>query len=322
MTPQAWLITGGAGYIGAHVADEFLAHGKDVVIYDSLYRGLESRIEYLRKKHRKEIPLVVADIRDTDKFEEALSTFRPYGIVHTAALKSVVESIEKPDEYFDVNYKATVELLEAAQRHGVKNFIFSSTAAVYSSPDSLELCREDASTAPISPYGSSKLMAESKVTEFISTLGNHGSSLRFYNVVGAANQALMDNSIANLVPLVLDRIRNGYAPLIYGDDYPTTDGTCVRDYVDVRDVAAAHLAVANSTAALPSAINIGSGKGASVREIIQLVLEGSGCSEISPVLSNRREGDSAFLCADVRLAASVLGFNAVYTLEESIRSLL
>jgi UDP-glucose 4-epimerase len=136
MTTQAWLITGGAGYIGAHVADEFLAHGKDVVIYDSLYQGLESRIEYLRKKHNKEIPLIVADIRDTTKLNEVLTTYKPYGIIHTAALKAVGESMEKPDEYLEVNYTATVELIESAKRHGVTRFIFSSTAAVYGSPDS------------------------------------------------------------------------------------------------------------------------------------------------------------------------------------------
>ena len=107
MTDQKWLITGGAGYIGAHIADEFLANGKDVIIYDSLYRGLESRIDYLRKKHKRDIPLIVADIRDINKFEEVISTYKLDGIIHTAALKAVGESMEKPDKYFEVNFHAT-----------------------------------------------------------------------------------------------------------------------------------------------------------------------------------------------------------------------
>ena len=159
MTTQKWLITGGAGYIGAHVADEFLSNGKDVVIYDSLYRGFESRIEYLRKKHDKEIPLIIADIRDIDKFEEALATHKPYGIIHTAALKAVGESMEKPDEYFEVNHHATTKMLNLMTRHEIKNFIFSSTAAVYGAPDHSNPIKEDAPKNPISPYGASKLAA-------------------------------------------------------------------------------------------------------------------------------------------------------------------
>jgi UDP-glucose 4-epimerase len=143
MTSQVWLLTGGAGYIGSHVADAFLTSGKDVVIYDSLYQGLESRIEYLRKKYNKEIPLIVADIRDTAKFDEVLTTYKPYGIIHTAALKAVGESMEKPDEYFEVNLHATTKMLELVSRHSIKNFIFSSTAAVYGAPDHSNPIKED-----------------------------------------------------------------------------------------------------------------------------------------------------------------------------------
>ena len=321
MTQETWLLTGGAGYIGTHIADEFIRAGKSVVIYDSLYQGLESRIVYLRAKHNVEIPFIKADIRDYNELENVIRTHKIDGIVHTAALKAVGESMEKPNEYQEVNYTATVELLEAAKRHGVTRFIFSSTAAVYGSPDSMDPCREDGPTAPISPYGSSKLLAESKVTEFISIPGNHGSSLRFFNVVGSANKALLDNSVENLVPIVINRIKVGQAPVIYGNDYPTVDGTCVRDYVDVRDIAAAHLVAADATTALPATMNIGTGNGASVREIIKLVLEATNKLDTQVIETDRRAGDPAFLCADVTLAKTAMGFESKYSLEESVRSL-
>ena len=321
MTTQKWLITGGAGYIGAHIADKFLADGKGVVVYDSLYRGLEARIEYLRKKHNKEITLLVADIRDVDKFEEALLTHKPYGIIHTAALKAVGESMKKPDEYFAVNYHATTKMLEIALMHGVKNFIFSSTAAVYGAPEHSNLIKEDDPKNPISPYGASKLAAEDDVNKFLSVPGNRGISLRFFNAVGTAAPELLDNSIENLAPIVVEKIRAGQPPLIYGTDYPTADGTCIRDYVDVRDIAGAHLAAANALEILPSSMNVGTGRGASVREVIKLVCETAGRDDVVAVESERRSGDPAFLCADVSRILNILKFEALYSLKQSIESL-
>ena len=321
MTQETWLLTGGAGYIGTHIADEFIASGKNVVIYDSLYQGLESRILYLRAKHNVEIPLVKADIRDYNELESVIRTQNINGIVHTAALKAVGESMEKPDEYFEVNLDATTELLKIAQRCGVKKFIFSSTAAVYGSPDSMGPCTEDGNKKPISPYGDSKYQAESKVTDFINTDGNFGTSLRFFNVVGAAAPELLDNSVENLVPIVLGKLNTGEAPTIFGTDYPTPDGTCIRDYVDVRDIARAHLAAADATTKLPETMNIGTGRGASVREIIKLVLDATKKSDTKVIEVERRAGDPAFLCADVTLAKSAMGFESKYSLEESVRSL-
>ena len=321
MSRETWLITGGAGYIGTHIADLFIADGKDVVLLDSLYQGLASRVEYLRKKYSQDIPLEVVDIRDYTAIENILSNQSFTGIVHTAALKAVGESVEKPDEYKEVNFTATTELLKLAQKHGIKKVLFSSTAAVYGSPDTMEPCKENGPLAPISPYGSTKLDAESKVSEFINTPGNTGTSLRFFNVVGSAAQELLDNSVENLVPIVLGKLRKNEAPVIYGTDYPTQDGTCVRDYVDVRDIAAAHLVAANATVAIPPIINVGTGRGASVREIIKLVLEATNKSDTAVIEDPRRAGDPAFLCANVDLAAKEMGFKSKYTLEESIRSL-
>ena len=321
MTIQTWLLVGGAGYIGSHVADEFLASGKDVVIYDSLYQGLESRIEYLRKKYNKEIPLIVADIRDTAKFEEVLTTYKPYGIVHTAALKAVGESMEKPDEYFEVNFHATTKMLELISQHGIKNFIFSSTAAVYGAPDHSNPIKEGDEKNPISPYGASKLAAEGEVNKFLAIPGNHGTSLRFFNVVGTAAPELIDNSVENLVPIVINKLKAGQPPVIYGTDYPTPDGTCVRDYVDVRDIARAHLAAADSPAQLPLAMNVGTGRGGSVREVIKLVCEAAGKSDVVAEERERRAGDPAFLCADVNLIKNALGFSSRFSLEASTESL-
>ena len=321
MASETWLLTGGAGYIGTHIADEFIRNGKSVVIVDSLYQGLESRITFLRAKHGAEIPFIKCDIRDYNEIENAIREYKIDGIVHTAALKAVGESMEKPDEYFQVNLDATKELIEIAKRNGVKKFIFSSTAAVYGSPDSMEPCKEDGPKAPISPYGDSKYQAESSVTAFINEPGNHGTSLRFFNVVGTAAPELLDNSVENLVPIVLGKLNKGEAPVIFGTDYPTTDGTCIRDYVDVRDIARAHLAAANATTKLPPAMNIGTGRGASVREIIKLVLDATNKSDTAVIENPRRAGDPAFLCADVTLSKSAMGFQSQYSLEASIRSL-
>jgi UDP-glucose 4-epimerase len=321
MTRETWLITGGAGYIGTHIADLFIQDGKDVVLLDSLYQGLKPRVDFLSKKHGLDIPLHVVDIRDYTAIENVLKSQTFTGIVHTAALKAVGESVEKPDEYKEVNFTATTELLKLAQKYNVKKFLFSSTAAVYGSPDTMEPCRENGPLAPISPYGSTKLDAESKVTDFINTPGNTGTSLRFFNVVGTAAQELLDNSVENLVPIVLGKLNKGEAPVIFGTDYPTTDGTCVRDYVDVRDIAAAHLVAANATGAIPPIINVGTGRGASVREIIKLVLDAVNKSDTQVIEAPRRAGDPAFLCANVDLAAKEMGFKSKYSLEESIRSL-
>lgn len=320
-TPQKWLITGGAGYIGAHVADAFLADGKDVVIYDSLYRGLESRIEYLRKKYGKEITLIVADLRDTAKFEEILADYVPYGVIHTAALKAVGESMEKPDEYFEVNFDATSKMLDLLTKNEIKNFIFSSTAAVYGSPDHSNPIKEDDPKNPISPYGASKLATEEKVNEFLALPGKRGTSLRFFNVVGTAAPELMDNSVENLVPIVINKLKAGEAPIIYGTDYSTPDGTCIRDYVDVRDVAVAHLLSANAGKDLPLVMNVGTGKGASVREVIELISASFGQENLQLIASERRAGDSGYLCAEVTLIKGTLGFKASFELGDSVRSL-
>jgi UDP-glucose 4-epimerase len=212
-------------------------------------------------------------------------------------------------------------MLELVSRHGIKNFIFSSTAAVYGAPEHSNPIKEDDPKNPISPYGASKLAAEGEVNKFLAIPGNHGTSLRFFNVVGTAAPELLDNSVENLVPIVINKLKAGQAPVIYGTDYPTPDGTCVRDYVDVRDIAGAHLGAADFEGALPLAMNVGTGKGASVREVIKLVCHAAGRSDVVAIEEDPRAGDPAFLCADVSLLKMAIGMNSKYSLQASTDSL-
>ena len=317
--PQTWLITGGAGYIGSHIADELLQNGSNVVIYDSLQGGLELRVDYLSAKHATEIPLIVADIRDKEKFEEILKKYDVSGIIHAAALKSVDESIEKRNEYMEVNYHATVSILEIAKQANVKSFIFCSSAAVYGSPNTEELIKESDPTNPMSPYGETKLLAEHAVESYLNETGAHGSSFRFFNVIGSASSELADNSKGNLVPIVLNKLNIGESPIIYGIDYPTVDGTCERDYVDVRDLAGAIVRATKYVGKLPPALNIGAGREVSVFEVISTVIRIQKVNVI-PIFGERRGGDPARLCADISLAKKILNFEPKYSLIQSIFS--
>jgi UDP-glucose 4-epimerase len=229
--------------------------------------------------------------------------------------------MEKPEEYFEVNFHATTKMLELVSQHGIKNFIFSSTAAVYGAPDHSNPIKEDNLKNPISPYGASKLAAEGEVNKFLAIPGNHGTSLRFFNVVGTAAPELLDNSVENLELTVNNKLKANQSPIIYGADYPTPGGTCIRDYVDVRDIAGAHLAAADSTSALPLAMNVGTGRGGSVREVIKLICEDAGRIDVAAVEAERRAGDPAFLCADVTLIKITTGYSSKYSLEGSTTSL-
>lgn len=322
MNSQTWIVTGGAGYVGSHVTEALIRAGMSVVVYDSLLNGFESRIDYLRRKHACEIPLIVEDIRNLGKIEEAFSMFKPYGVIHTAALKSVSESIREPETYIEVNFTATKNILDIMAQHEIRNIIFSSTAAVYGLPQGQELIKESEAKNPISPYGRSKLLAENEVNKFLSDSENRGTSLRFFNVVGRGSIELADESNDNLVPILLNRISDNLPIEIYGTDYETSDGTCVRDYVDVRDVASAHLSVALNLQRLPDAINIGTGKGVSVREMVELVINQSTKNEALVLDRPRRMGDADFVCASTELAKKAINFECQYSLSDSIRSVL
>ena len=318
---ETWLITGGAGYIGSHIADEFLTNGKDVILFDSLQNGLLSRVEYLRRKHNKEITLIVSDLRDELSLNELFNAHIPTGIVHTAALKSVAQSMQHPEEYLEVNYEATAQLLKIASRYQVKVFIFASTAAIYGNPESSEPIREDDIKKPISPYGVSKLLAEEEIKKYLKNSTFVGTSLRFFNVIGTSSPELMDNSVENLIPIVMNALNSKESPIIYGTDYKTRDGTCIRDYVDVRDIARASLFVADCPNTLPFAMNVGTGKGISVREVIELVAKTAGNSDSLTIEADRRLGDPESLFADVSLITKTLGFTTKFSFVDAVQSL-
>lgn len=318
---STWLITGGAGFIGAHIADKLLSEGINVVIFDSLRSGLESRINYLRTKYEIEIPLVVGDIRDNLQIKEVLELFKPDGIIHAAALKSVADSMHNEEEYMEVNLGGTKNLLDLAREYEIQNFIFSSSAAVYGSPTHENRAKEIDFLNPISPYGESKLQAEKAVTEFLTYPSNKGSSLRFFNVIGRESPELADNSVENLLPIIINKVNKKEPITIFGIDYPTPDGTCVRDYVDVRDIANAHYAILNSRNPTSPVINIGTGRGVSVREMIELVQTACDHRHTEVIEAARRPGDAAYLSADVSLAKIELGFSARYSANESVKSL-
>jgi UDP-glucose 4-epimerase len=321
MSKDIWLLTGAAGYIGSHVADEFLSSGRPIVVYDSLLNGNLERIKFLEFKYDCSIPFIEADIRDLSRFEYELKNREISGIAHLAALKSVNESIEHAMEYFEVNHLATRKISEIATRNDVKKFIFSSTSAVYGSPTGDKACEEFDDKKPITPYGESKLQAEKEVTVFNNVPGNTGISLRFFNVIGSVTKELCDEDGQNLVPILIKRIQNGEKLEIFGTDYPTPDGTCVRDYVDVRDIARAHRMVADFKGTWPEALNIGTGRGASIRKIINLITTVMNVATIDIAELNRRTGDAQSVTANVDLAKTTLGFTAKYSLEDSIRSL-
>jgi len=318
---EKWLITGGAGYIGSHVADEFLRDGKQIAVYDNLETGIVSRLKYLEDKHKREVPFILGDIRDADTLLKSMIEERITGIVHTAALKSVSESFLDPRRYVEVNAEGTASLIEAAENSAVQSFIFSSSAAVYSSPSADHPISEESLTVPNSPYGASKLLAEKYVGDFLSHSENFGTSLRFFNVAGCSTSELMDKSKDNLIPITLQRILSKEAPEIFGDEYNTPDGTCIRDFVDVRDIARAHLLVANVKKRLPAVMNVGTGKGTSVREVINILAKVFRVENVNPRIEKSRKGDPPSVFADVALIRKEIGFVPEYSILQSIESL-
>jgi UDP-glucose 4-epimerase len=318
---NTWIITGGAGYIGSHIAHELLSNNVNVAIYDSMYRGKKSRVEYLSHKFKKAIPFVEGDIRNLELFSKTLENNSPIGVIHAAGLKSVSESFTKPDEYHSVNTLATRNIVNLLIERKIERLIFSSSAAVYGSTNNLQNVSEKQIVSPISPYGSSKLEAEKEVRRFNQISGHVGISLRFFNVVGAESKALMDESKENLVPIFMNQIRSNTIPTIFGTDFDTADGTCVRDYIDVRDVSKIHLLIANYQGYLPDLMNVGTGIGTSVKEVMNIVGLAVGKTNLDFKIGQRRTGDSGALCADITWLKNWLKFEPNYSLQSSIKEL-
>ncbi|MEU3281148.1 UDP-glucose 4-epimerase GalE [Streptomyces antibioticus] len=312
---MTWLITGGAGYIGAHVARAMTAAGERVVVLDDLSSGVPARLP-------ADVPLVRGSSLDAALVERVLGEHAVTGVVHLAAHKQVGESVARPTVYYRDNVGGLATLLETVAAAGVRRFVFSSSAAVYGNPD-VDLITEDTPCAPVNPYGETKLAGEWLVRAAGQAHGMATTCLRFFNVAGAAEPVLADTGIFNIVPMVFDRLTRDEAPRIFGADYPTPDGTCVRDYIHVSDLAEAHLAATRRLSAPDAAgdltVNIGRGEGVSVRELITLIGEVTG--DTRPALvEDRRPGDAPRAVAGAGLAARELGWTARRGVREMVES--
>lgn len=311
---MTWLVTGGAGYIGSHVALAFRQVGLDVVALDDLSSGHREFVP-------QDVPLVVGSVLDVDLVRGALAEHAVTGVVHLAGFKYAGVSVQRPLHTYEQNVTGTAHLLAAMAAEGVDRLVFSSSAAVYGTPD-VPLVTEATPTTPESPYGESKLIGEWLLADQARATGLRHTSLRYFNVVGSGTPDLYDTSPHNLFPLVFDALLAGRTPRINGDDYPTPDGTCVRDYLHVADLAAAHVTAAQALTEgrpLETVYNLGSGDGVSVRQIMTAVATATGIA-FTPEVGPRRPGDPARIVASGELAARDLGWRMRHTLDEMVAS--
>lgn len=308
-----WLVTGGAGYIGSHVVRELLASGRDVVVLDDLSSGHARRIP-------ANVPFVQADVGDRAAVADALAQYSVDGVIHLAAKKAVGESVELPLHYYRENVDGLLALLEAMQSCAVSRLVYSSSAAVYGTPERNPI-PETATLRPESPYGQTKVAGEWLAAAQGIAVGLSWVALRYFNVAGAGSDDLGDDSVNNLIPMVFAALDKGERPQIFGDDYPTPDGTCVRDYIHVADLASAHVAAAarceSHTAA--DAFNVGRGQGSSVREVMDTISAVIG-RDVGAQLAPRRAGDPPASTAATTRIFEVLGWKAQRDLEAMVAS--
>ena len=311
---MTWLVTGGAGYIGSHIVRSLDAAGLEPVVIDDLSTGHEEFVP-------KGVPFVRGTILDGGVVLQAIQDHGVSGVIHVAGFKYAGVSVQRPLHTYEQNVTGTVSVLAAMESAGVDRIVFSSSAAVYGTPD-VDLVTEETPKAPESPYGESKLIGEWLLRDQGVATGLRHTSLRYFNVVGSAVPDLYDSSPHNLFPLVFTALAEGRTPKINGDDYDTPDGTCVRDYLHVADLAEAHVAAAKRLdAAQPvePAYNLGSGDGVSVRQIMDAVADVTGIA-FTPEIAPRRPGDPARIVASGELAARDLDWSMRHTLREMVSS--
>ena len=311
---MSWLVTGGAGYIGAHVVRAFAAQGIDTVVVDDLSSGRRSFIP-------TGTPFVQGTILDGPQLESTFARYDVTGVVHLAGFKYAGVSVTRPLHTYQQNVTGTSTLLAAMEASGVDRIVFSSSAAVYGTPD-VDLVTEDTEQHPESPYGESKLIGEWLIADQGRATGLKHTSLRYFNVVGSGTAEVFDASPHNLFPVVFEALLEGRTPRINGNDYPTPDGTCVRDYIHVADLAAAHVVAARRLDAgepLEAVYNLGSGDGVSVGEIMQAVAAVTDI-DFTPEIGPLRAGDPARIVASGDLAARDLDWRMRHTLPQMVES--
>jgi len=297
------LVTGGAGYIGSVTRYFLQKHGHSVVVVDNLSRG-----------YREAVPedlLRVMDTQDTERLAKLLADERIDAVIHFAAYMSVGESTQVPELYFQNNVSGSLSLFEAMLQAGVKHIVFSSTAAAYGIPERVPIT-EDEPYAPINPYGESKVMVEKILAWLDRYRGLRSIPLRYFNACGAEPEAGLGerhDPETHLIPLILRAIRIGKPVTLFGDDYPTPDGTCIRDYIHVSDLAEAHILAVEYllNGGASGAFNVGTGSGHSVKEVVTAVERVTG-KKVPHTIGPRREGDPPSLVADSQKLQRTLGW--------------
>ena len=322
MTPShsdqpAVLVTGGAGYIGSHAAEALSRNGFTPIVYDNLFRGFPEFVRFG--------PFEAGDIRDGARLREVFAEHRPAAVMHFAALAFVEESVRLPHLYYDNNVTGALRVFEAAAEAGVKNVIFSSTCAIYGIPPEQPI-RETTPFAPINPYGRSKLFCEGILQDMSASHGLRHVALRYFNACGALPSAEIGerhDPETHLIPrLLMAALGQIEAIDVFGTDYPTPDGTAVRDYIHVCDLADAHVSALRYLldGGASQALNLGTGRGYSVLEVLRSVERVTG-RKLPVRYGPRRAGDPPVLTADVNNARAVLGFEAKWTdLDAVVRS--
>jgi UDP-glucose 4-epimerase len=316
------LITGGAGYIGSHIVLELLTHGHSVVVVDNLCNSSAESLNRVEKLSGKKVPLHVFDVRNKDKLNRLFASEKLDAVIHLASLKAVNEAVAEPLRYYDNNLGSTLALGEAMRTHRVKKIVFSSSATVYGQPDHVPIT-EDMPIQPTNPYGQTKAMIEQILTDTARAEGWQVSLLRYFNPIGAHKSGLIgedpDGVPDNLLPYIA-QVAVGRRPEqpVFGNDYDTPDGTGVRDYIHVMDVASGHIAALDHLPPPGQAVvyNLATGRGTSVLELIKAFEAASG-QPIPYKIMPRRPGDIAVCYADPAKAERELNWQAKRTIEEA-----
>ena len=308
------LVTGGAGYIGAHVVRLAEQAGHEVVVVDNFSTGLSQRVQC------EVVNLQLASPDAQSELSALMQKHRFDAVIHLAARKQVGESVEIPEQYFLDNLGGLGNLLIAMRENDLHKLVFSSSAATYGIPD-VDTVSEDYPGKPINPYGQTKLIGEWMVAN-AAVWGLKGVNLRYFNVAGCEFPDLADTAELNLIPIAIAQLKRGDNPIVFGDDYPTPDGSCIRDYVHVGDLARAHLMAVDYLDADTreyATFNVGSGSGASVLEVLD-ALKSASRIDFVPEIKARRAGDPPRLVADTTRIEKVFGFKAEHDLEQIVSS--